>query len=83
MVRKGEIFRILQDVYRVRCSNNKMSDVQKRIIRVQISLKTGLNLRDFTPESLDTPEDIQKVLNVVRGPEIGLRDYSYREGGVN
>ena len=77
---KGEIYRILQDVYKVRCSGS-MNDVRKRIIRVQISLKTGLNLRDYTPESFDSTEDIQKVLNVIKGPGIGLTEYEYRKGG--
>ena len=77
---KGEIYRILQDVYKVRCSGS-MNDVRKRIIRVQISLKSGLNLRDYTPDSMDTDEEIQKVLTVIRGPGIGLTDYESHKGG--
>ena len=77
---KGEIYKILQDVYKVRCSGS-LYEVRQRIIRMQISLRTGLNIRDYSPESMDSEEDIQKVLGVVRGPGIGLTDYEYQKGG--
>jgi len=52
--------------------------MKKRIVRVQISLKTGLNLNGYTPQSEDSEADIKKVLGVIKGPEIGLKDYTYK-----
>jgi hypothetical protein len=80
-VAKGTVYNILQDVYQARCFG-EMDLVRQRIIRVQISLKTGLNLRDYTPETEDSEEDIQRILDIVRGPGIGLRDYEYKKGGI-
>jgi hypothetical protein len=81
VVAKGAVYKILQEVYKARCLGD-MDIVRQRIIRVQISLKTGLNLRDYTPETEDSEEDIQRILDIVRGPGIGLRDYEYNGGGT-
>ncbi|MBN1797913.1 MAG: hypothetical protein JW822_05030 [Spirochaetales bacterium] len=74
--RKGAVAKILHDVYAALC-NGQSDEVKKRILRVQISLKTGLNLKSYTPDSNDSEEDIKKILTVIRGPEIGLKDYRY------
>lgn len=82
MVYKGAIFRILEDVYTKSC-NGYMDDVKKRIMRLQLTLRTGLNLKDYTPDSSDSREDIERLVAVVRGPEVGLTDYvfDYGKGG--
>ena len=79
-MQKGVIYKILQDVYKVRCSG-AMVEVRQRIIRMQISLKTGLNLNEYTQESMDTDEEIQRVLNVIKGSGIGLEHYEYKKEG--
>lgn len=79
-MQKGVIYKMLQDVYNVRCSGS-MADVRKRIIRMQISLKTGLNLNEYTPETLDSEDEIQRVLNVIKGSGIGLENYEYKKEG--
>jgi len=74
---KGAIHDILEDVYTRACTGY-MSDVKKRIMRLQLTLKTGLNLGDFGPATSDKKEDIEKLLAVVRGPEIGLTDFTFK-----
>jgi hypothetical protein len=74
---KGAIHGILEDVYAKACTGY-MSDVKKRIMRLQLALKTGLNLGDFGPDSKDKREDIEKLLVVVRGPEVGLDHYEFK-----
>jgi hypothetical protein len=48
---------------------------------MQISLKTGLNLNEYTPETLDSEDEIQRVLNVIKGSGIGLENYEYKKEG--
>jgi len=72
----GAVNHILNDVCNTICTGS-MDDVRKRIIRLQISLKTGLNLSDYKPDTLDQEEDIKKILDAVRSPEVGLKDYQY------
>ena len=74
--RKGAVAKILHDVYAALCNGNS-DEVKKRIVRVQLSLKTGLNLKSYTPDSEDSEDDIKKILTVIKGPEIGLKDYTY------
>jgi hypothetical protein len=75
-MRKGAIHSILNKTYEQVCKGY-LDDVRKRIINMQISIKTGLNLNTCTKDTEDSEEDIKKVLEVIRGPEIGLKDFEY------
>jgi hypothetical protein len=74
--RKGAVNKILNDVYDALC-DGQSDEVKKRIVRVQLSLKTGLNLKNYTPDSVDSEADIKRILDVIKGPEIGLKNYRY------
>jgi hypothetical protein len=76
--KKGAVFNILNEVYKAVCAGNQMDEVRKRIVRVQIALKTGLNMGSYGPETMDVEAEIKKVLEVVRGPEIGLKNFEYK-----
>ena len=75
-MRKGAVIGILNETYNQVCKGY-LDDVRKRIINMQISIKTGLNLNTYNQDSEDSEEDIKKVLDVIRGPEIGLKDFKY------
>jgi len=73
---KGAVYHILNDAYK-QISKGYLNDVRKRIINMQISIKTGLNLNTFNEDTNDSEDDIKKILTIIRGPEIGLKDFDY------
>jgi hypothetical protein len=73
---KGAVFKIIEDVYAKTCTGF-MADAKKSIIKLQLTVKTGLNLGNYTHDSMDKKEDIEKLLAVVRTPEIGLTNYHF------
>ncbi len=74
--KKGAINNILNETYNQICKGY-LDEVRKRIIKMQISIKTGFNLNMFSEDSSDSEEDINKILDVIRGPEIGLKDFKF------
>ncbi|MFH1242139.1 MAG: hypothetical protein V1689_07225, partial [Pseudomonadota bacterium] len=75
---KGVISNLLNKVYEYKKIEGDLSDVKKRIIRLQLSLKTGLSLNKYAEETNDSPEDVKKVINALKNPEFELEGFPFR-----
>lgn len=54
-------------------------DPGKNIIKLQLTLKTGLSLSGYSHDSADSPEDVRKVVTALRGPEFGLSGFPFEK----
>lgn len=74
---KGSIYKLLNDVYASLGIIGEFADTKQRIIRIRLSLKTGLSMNKYTSESEDTKEEILKILKALKSPEFSLQDFPF------
>jgi hypothetical protein len=71
----GTVFHIIEKAARIK-SGGQNIERTKLILKMRLTTQTGLNIQEYTPHSEDQPEQVNKVLEVIRGPMVGLRDFS-------
>ena len=76
---KGTVSTLLNKIYEFKSMTNEDAATQKRIIRLQLTLKTGLSMSKFTSISNDSEDEVKKVVTVLRSPEFGLTAFPFDE----
>jgi hypothetical protein len=73
----GTICRLLEEAYSFKKITSDDDEKQRRQIRLQLSVKTGLSMNRFTRFSKDSSEDINKVIRILKAPEFGLSGFDF------
>ncbi len=74
---KGQINRLLKKIYEYKKIEGELAETKKRIIRLQLSLKTGLSLNNYNQETDDPPEEIKKIIDTLKNPEFDLKGFPF------
>lgn len=73
----GKINEILNKVYEYKNIDidSGYAIAKQRIIRIRLSLATGLSMKKFTAESDDSEIEIKRILEALKGEEFGLENF--------
>jgi len=77
-MQKGSVDKLLKAVYTHLGLNDNFAETKQRIIRIRLSLKTGLSMNRYTEQSEDSKEDLSKILNSLKSPEFGLTGFPFQ-----
>ena len=75
---KGYVNTILNDVYTYLGLIGSFAETKQRIIRIRLSLKTGLSMNKYTEQSEDKQEEVLKILEALKSPEFGLTEFPFQ-----
>lgn len=78
MMNKGVIYSLLNDVYDFLGLNDDFAETKQRIVRIRLSLKTGLSMNKYLPDSRDPPAEVSKIVEVLKAPEFGLDKFPFK-----
>ncbi|MBN1698750.1 MAG: hypothetical protein JW881_14640 [Spirochaetales bacterium] len=73
----GTVFRLLNDIFKFKQLDGEFAETKKRIIRIRLSLATGLSVKKFTPTSPDTSDELNKIVAALKKPEFGCADFPF------
>jgi hypothetical protein len=76
-MRTGIVVKLLDDIYKFKKIEGDFAETKKKIIRIRLSLATGLSMNKFTVTSPDTAEEVNKIINVLKQPEFGLDSFPF------
>ena len=71
---KGAVYRILKKAARLKAIGGDEKTAMM-LLQMKIAIQTGLPIAEYGPDTIDNPEDIKRVLKVIRSPIIGLKDF--------
>ena len=72
--RRGLVHKILQEAAKRKSLTGDTSRTLL-MLKMKLAVKTGLVISKYTPDSLDDPKEVEKILEVIRSPAIGLPDF--------
>ncbi len=61
MPKQGVVYSMIEELFKQKHIVGSFSETKKNLLKIQISIKSGLSLNNFTNDSLDSEEDINKV----------------------
>ena len=71
---KGAVHRILKKAARLKAIGGDEKTAMM-LLQMKIGIQTGLPMAEYGPDTLDSPEDVKRVLEVIRSPIVGLKDF--------
>jgi len=77
-MQEGTVYQLLENVYKHLGIAGDFAETKKRMIRIRLSLKTGLSINRYNLHSVDMPEDVYKIIDALKSPEFGLKDFSFK-----
>ncbi|MBN2737197.1 MAG: hypothetical protein JXR70_09470 [Spirochaetales bacterium] len=78
---RGKVHELLNEVYQYKNinSDNGYAEAKQRIIRIRLSLATGISMKKFTPDSDDSDSDVERIVSALKGEEFGLQGFSFAD----
>jgi len=80
IMNKGIVKKLLYEVYSFKSpSFIEGSDAiaHQRIIKLQLTLKTGLSMNKYSDSSIDSIDEVNRIINVLKSPEFGLEYFKW------
>lgn len=75
----GYVYKLLNDIYAYLGEDDSFAETKQRIIRIRLSLKTGLSMNKFTSTSDDSRDEIIKILEILKSPEFSLAGFPFEQ----
>ncbi|MBF0564666.1 MAG: hypothetical protein HQK89_05430 [Nitrospirae bacterium] len=78
-MQRGIVYTLLNKIYEYKKISQSDDDTRKRIIRLQLTLRTGLSMSKFTISSTDSPKELKRIVGVLQTPDFGLYGFPFEE----
>ena len=83
MSSKGQIYKLLNKAFEFKNIKGDFAESKKRVIKIQLTLKTGLSMNKFTDNSEDSTEELSKIIEALKSPEFGLQGFPFGQFSNN
>ncbi|MBF0473586.1 MAG: hypothetical protein HQK91_09835 [Nitrospirae bacterium] len=74
---KGIVRKLLKEVYRFKNIDSIDALAHQRIIKLQLTLKTGLSMSKYSETSIDSQDEFLRIIDVLKNPEFGLTKFKF------
>lgn len=78
-MKQGVVYKLLNDIYQYLGIAGDFAETKQRIIRIRLSLKTGLSMNKFLQASDDNEEEVLRIIEALKSPEFGLQNFSFNK----
>jgi hypothetical protein len=66
MPQRGVVNSLLEELFKKKKLEGEFAKQKRNLLKIQLSLKTGLSINKFTPNSFDSEDEINKISEVLK-----------------